>query len=211
MPRCKIANWTTIRDLGSTTAAEEVEVQAVELARQHVEEEVAAFERKGEVAQDAMKVVMEEAVAVAVNVVVGKMHAAVARTVVEAVAMEAAMAALRTIRYDTAMVSLEAVAKEAAKVTVRELREGVIAKEAEAEAQMYIDDAATEEARVTTGALVGAGRSSTWLLVDGDEMEVEDNDEDEEAEAKAERDAEMHAADAVIREIATEAAERATH
>jgi hypothetical protein len=54
MPRCKIPKWTMIRNMCrrrfAAQAAEEVEVQAVELARQHAEEEVAAFERKGEVA-----------------------------------------------------------------------------------------------------------------------------------------------------------------
>jgi hypothetical protein len=150
MPRRKIANWTTIHEMCrwrfAGQMAEEVEVQAVELARQHVEEEVVAFERKGEVAEEAMKVVMEEAVAVAADVVVSKMHAAAARKAVEAVAMEATLAALRAIRYNTAMVSLEAVAK----VAVRELRQGIIVRETKAEAHMYIDNAATEEARVAT-------------------------------------------------------------
>jgi hypothetical protein len=48
MSRHKIANWTTIREMcrqrfaGHTT--EEVEVRAVALAKQHLEDEVAAFE-----------------------------------------------------------------------------------------------------------------------------------------------------------------------
>jgi hypothetical protein len=45
----------------------------MELARAHAEEEVAVFEREGEVAQEA---VMEEAAAVAADIAVGKMHAA---------------------------------------------------------------------------------------------------------------------------------------
>jgi hypothetical protein len=48
-----------------------VEVPAVELARQHVDEDVAAFEREGEAS--------EEASAVAADVAAGKMHAAAAR------------------------------------------------------------------------------------------------------------------------------------
>jgi hypothetical protein len=74
-------------------------------------------------------------------------------------------------------------AKEVTKVAVRKLREGVVAREAEA--QMYIDDTADEEARIVTAAVVTAERSSPWLLVDGDETEVEDDDEDEEAERSA--------------------------
>jgi hypothetical protein len=54
--------------------------------------------------------------------------------------MEAAIAALCAMRNNEAMVSREVVAKEVAKVTVRELRNGVVAREAEAEAQMYADD-----------------------------------------------------------------------
>jgi hypothetical protein len=173
------------------------EVHAVELARQHAEQEVAAFEREGEVAQEAMDMVMEEATAVAADVAVGKMHAAAARKAVEAVAMEAAMAALRAMRNDAAMVSLEVVAKEAAKVAMRELRDGVVVHEAEA-ALMYIDDAVAEESRVATVAVMASG-TSTWLLVDDDEKEVDDEDE----EAAAERDAELRVADAAIREATT--------
>jgi hypothetical protein len=202
MPRRKIVNWTTIRNMCrrrfAAQAAEEVEVQAVELARQHAEQEVAAFEREGEVAQEAMDRVMEEAAAVAADVAVGKMHAAAARKAEEAVAMEAAMAALRAMRNDTSMVSREVVAKE---VAMRELRDGVVSREAEAEAQMYIDDAVAEESRVATAAVVASG-TSAWLLIDDDEMEVEDDDEDEEAEVEAERDAELRAANAAIREAA---------
>jgi hypothetical protein len=87
-----------------------LEIRAVELARAHAEEEVAAFECEGEVAQKAMVRVLEDAAAVAADVAVGKMHAAAARKAVEAVAMEAAMAALRAMCNDVAMVSLEAVA-----------------------------------------------------------------------------------------------------
>jgi hypothetical protein len=54
MPRCKIANSTTIRNMChrrfAAQTAEELEMQAVELARQHAEDEVAAFECEGEVA-----------------------------------------------------------------------------------------------------------------------------------------------------------------
>jgi hypothetical protein len=54
MPRRKITNWTTIRNMCrrcfTAQTAEELEMQAVELARQHAEDEVAAFEREGEVA-----------------------------------------------------------------------------------------------------------------------------------------------------------------
>jgi hypothetical protein len=70
-----------------------------------------------------------------------------ARKAVEAVAMEAAMVALCAIWYDMAMVSLEAVAKEATKVTVGELHEGIVVHDAEA--QIYIDDVAAEEARAS--------------------------------------------------------------
>jgi hypothetical protein len=89
---------------------EECEMYAVELARQLTEEELAAFKREGEVAQAAMARVLEDVSVVATDVAVGKMHAAVARKVVEAVAMEAAMASLRMMCNDPAMVSLEAVA-----------------------------------------------------------------------------------------------------
>jgi hypothetical protein len=54
MPCRKIANWTTIRNMChrrfAAQTAEELEMQAVELARQHTEDKVAAFEREGEVA-----------------------------------------------------------------------------------------------------------------------------------------------------------------
>jgi hypothetical protein len=112
------------------------------------------------------------------------------------------MATLRAIRNDGAMVSLEEVAKEAAKVAVRELHEGVVARKTkiEPEAQMYIDDTATEESHAVTATMVAAGRTSTWLLVDGNETEVEEDDEDEEAE----RDAELRAVDAAIREAAAQ-------
>jgi ABC-type methionine transport system ATPase subunit len=119
----KIANWTTIRNMCrrcfAAQTAEELEMQAVELARQHTEDEVAAFEHEGEVAHAAMVSVLEDASTVAADVVMGKMHAVAARKVVEMVAMKAAMAALRAMRNDLAMVSLEAVAMEAAKVAVR--------------------------------------------------------------------------------------------
>jgi hypothetical protein len=85
---------------------EELEMQAVELARLHAEDEVAAFENEGEVSQAAMVRVLEDAFVVAADVAVGKMHAAVARKAVETVAMEAAMAALRAMRNDPTMVSL---------------------------------------------------------------------------------------------------------
>jgi hypothetical protein len=192
MPHRKIANWTTIRKMcqrrftGQT--AEEVVVRAVELDRPRAEVRVAIFEHKGEVAQEAVEVVMEEAAAVATDVVVGKMHTAAARKVVEAVAMEVMMVALRVIHNDTARVSLEAVAKEASKVTMHELREGIVARETEAEAQMYIDNTAAEESRVATATVVVAGRTSAWLLIDGDEMEVEKDNEDEAALAAMEEE-----------------------
>jgi hypothetical protein len=107
--------------------AEELEMQAMELARQQAENEVAAFEREGEVAQAAMVRVLEDASAVAADVAVGRMHACTTRKAVETVAMEAAVAALCAMRNDPAMVSLEAVAMEAAKVAVRKLRDGVVA------------------------------------------------------------------------------------
>jgi F0F1-type ATP synthase membrane subunit c/vacuolar-type H+-ATPase subunit K len=66
--------------------------------------------------------VLEDASTVAANIVVGKMHAAVARKAVEAVAMEAAMAALCAMRNNLGMVLLEAVAMEAARNAVRKLR-----------------------------------------------------------------------------------------
>jgi hypothetical protein len=114
--------------------AEELEMQAMELARQHAEDEVAAFERKGEVAQAAMVRVLEDASAVAADIAVGKMHACVARKAVETVGMEAAVAALRAMRNDPTIVSLEAVAMETAKVDVRELRNSVVARQTSVEA-----------------------------------------------------------------------------
>jgi hypothetical protein len=158
MPRRKIANWTTIRNMCrwhfAAQTAEELEVQAVQLARLHAEDEVAAFERKGEAAQVAMVRVLEDAAVVAADVAVVKMHASLARKAVEAVAMEAAMAALRAMCNDTAMVSLEAVAMEAAMVSVRELHDGVLARQALTEAQMYDDDAADEESGVAAMAVL---------------------------------------------------------
>jgi hypothetical protein len=67
--------------------AKELEMQAVELARQHAEDEVATFECKGEVAQAAMVRVLEDASVVAADITVGKIHAATARKAVEEVAM----------------------------------------------------------------------------------------------------------------------------
>jgi hypothetical protein len=92
------------------------------------------------------------------------------------------------------MVSLEAVSMEVAKVAVHELSDGVVMRQAEAEAQMYIDDAADEQSRVAATAVVAVG-TTAWLLVDGDETEVEDDDDEEEAEAaaEAERDAQLRA------------------
>jgi hypothetical protein len=134
MPRRKIANWTMIRNMCrrhfTSQMAEELEMQAVELARQHAEDEVVTFEREGEVAQAAMVRVMQDASAVAADVTVGTMHAVAAMKAAEAVAMEAAMAALCAIRNDPTMVSLEVVSMEAAKVTVRELRDGVVTRQA---------------------------------------------------------------------------------
>jgi hypothetical protein len=49
MPHRKIVNWTTIRNMCrrrfAVQTAEELEMQAVELARQHAEDEVTTFER----------------------------------------------------------------------------------------------------------------------------------------------------------------------
>jgi hypothetical protein len=73
--------------------AEELEMHAMELARQHAEDEVAAFEREGEVAQAAMVRVLEDASVVAADVAMGKMHACAAKKVIEMVAMEAAIVA----------------------------------------------------------------------------------------------------------------------
>jgi hypothetical protein len=164
---------------------DELEMQARELARQHAEDEVAAFEREGEVAQAAMVRVLEDASAVAADVAMGKMHACAARKAVEMMEMETALAALRAMRNDPAMVSLEAVAMEAAKVTVRVLRDSVVARQASVEVQMYGDDVADEESRVAATAVVAAG-TMAWLLLDGDETEVEEEDDDEKAEAAAE-------------------------
>jgi hypothetical protein len=55
----------------------------MELARQHAKDEVAAFEREGEVAQAAMVRVLEDASAVAADITIGKMHAAAARKVMK--------------------------------------------------------------------------------------------------------------------------------
>jgi hypothetical protein len=66
---------------------------------------------------------------------------------------------------------------------------------------MYIHDTVAKESRIATTTVVASG-TSAWLLVDGDETEVEDDDEDEEVEAatEEERDAELRATDAAIRE-----------
>jgi hypothetical protein len=134
------------------------------------------------VAEEAMEAVMEEAAAVVADFAVGKMHAVAARKTVEAVTMEAGMVALCAIRHTTAMVSLDAVAKEVAKVAVCELRQGIVTREAEAETQMYMDDAAAEVER--------AASAVTWALVDCDETEVE---------VEAERNVELRAAEVAIR------------
>jgi hypothetical protein len=80
MPRRKIANWMMIRNMCrrrfAAQTAEELEVQVVELARLHAEDEVAAFKREGEVAQAAMVRVLEDMAAVAADIAVDKMHAA---------------------------------------------------------------------------------------------------------------------------------------
>jgi hypothetical protein len=81
------------------------------------------------------------------------MQAVVARKAVKAVAMEAAMAALRAMRNDEAMVSLEAVAKEASKVAMRELRDSIVAREVEADVQMYVNNIAAEESRDDRGGV----------------------------------------------------------
>jgi hypothetical protein len=156
----------------------------MELARQHANDEVAAFEREGEVAQAAMVRMLEDASMVAADVAVGKMHAYAARKAVDTVAMEAAVTALRAMRNDTAMISLEAVAMEAAKVAVRELHDGVVARQASVEVQMYGDDAADEESPVAAMAVVAAG-TTAWLLLD---------DEEAEAATEAQRDVELCAA-----------------
>jgi hypothetical protein len=132
MPHRKIANWTTIRNMCrrrlAAQAAEEVEVQAVELVWQHAEEEVASFEHEGEVSQKAMDRVIEEAAMVPADIAVSNKHATAARKAVVAVVMEATMASLRARCNDEAIVSLEAVAKEAAKVAMCELRDGVVTR-----------------------------------------------------------------------------------
>jgi hypothetical protein len=97
---------------------------------------VASFEREDKLSEEAM----EETAKKAAKVTIGKMHAFTARKAVETVAKEAAMVALHEILHEAAMASLEAVAKEAAKVAMRKLRQGVMARDAEA--QMYMDDAA---------------------------------------------------------------------
>jgi hypothetical protein len=183
---------------------------------------VAAFECEREVAQAAMVRVLEDASAVTADV-------AMARKAVEAVAMEAAMAALCAMRNDPTMVSLEAVAMEAAKVAVRELhdgiitrelhdgivarelRNGIVARQVSVEAQMYGDDAADEESRIAATAVVAVG-TTAWLLVDGDETEVEDDDDDEEAEAavEAQRDAKLRAVEVRVK-AAAEPAKQAAH
>jgi hypothetical protein len=217
MPRRKIANWTTIRNMCrrrfAAQTAEELEMQAVELAQQHAEDKVAAFEHEREVAQAAMVRVLEDASAVTADI-------AMARKAVEAVAMEAAMAALCAMHNDPTMVSLEAVAMEAAKVAVRELRDGIVARElcngivacqVLVEAQMYGDDATDEESRMAATAVVAVG-TTTWLLVNGDETEVEDDDDDEEAEAavEAQRDAKLRAVEVRVK-AAAEPAKQAAH
>jgi hypothetical protein len=98
---------------------------------------------KGTVAEEAMESMVEEAM--------------------EVVAKEAAMATLCEIRDEAAMASMEAVAKESTKVAVRELRQGVVAREASA--KMYMDDAMAEEDGVADAAEV----ASTWELVNGNE------------------------------------------
>jgi hypothetical protein len=170
---------------------EELEIQAVELARQHAEDEVVAFEREGEVAQAAM-------------VRYWRTHpwwpsmSSWARCTpprpgkaVEMMVMEATMVALRAMRNDPVMVSLEAVAIEAAKVVVRELRESVVARQASVKVHMYGNDTEDEESRITTTAMVATG-TTAWRLVDGDKTKVEDDD-DEEVVAEAQCDAELRA------------------
>jgi signal transduction protein with GAF and PtsI domain len=88
----------------SAQTTEELEVRAMELAQAQAEEEVAAFEREGEVAQAAMVRVLEDAAAVAADFAVGKMHTAAPRKTVEAVVMDAAMGGLRAMRNDAALV-----------------------------------------------------------------------------------------------------------
>jgi hypothetical protein len=134
----------------ATQTAEKFKMQAMELARQHTKDEVVAFEREGEVAQAAMVRVLEDVSAVA----------AAARKAVEAVAMEAAMAALCAMRNDPTIVSLEAMAVETTKVTMRELRDDVVARQASVKAQMYSDDAEDEESRIAAKAMVAIGTTA---------------------------------------------------
>jgi hypothetical protein len=205
MPRRKIANWKMIRNVCrrrfAAQTVEELKVRTVELAQSHVEEEVAAFDRKGEA---AMVRVLEDVAAVAADVAVGKMHAAAARKEVKTVVMEATMAALRAMHNDEAMVSLEAMAMDAAKVAMHELLDGVLMRQALIETQMYGDDAANEALRVAVMAVVATG-TKAWLLLDGDEREVEDDDM--EAAVEAERVTMVEAK----RVTEAEAAERTTH
>jgi hypothetical protein len=158
MPRGKIANWTTIRNMCqwcfAAQTAEELEVHAMELGWLQAEDEVAAFEREGEA---AMVRALEDATAVAADIAVSKMRAAAAMKAVEAVATKAAMAALRAMCNDATMVSLEAVAMEATKVAVIELHDSVLTRQASVEAQMYDDDAMDEESRVAATAVVAPG------------------------------------------------------
>jgi hypothetical protein len=175
--------------------------------------------------------VLEDASAVTADITV-------ARKAVEAVAMEATMAALCAMRNDPIMVSLEAVAMEASKVAMRELhdgiiarelcdgiivhelRDGIVARQVSVEAQMYGDDAADEESRVATTAVVAVG-TTAWLLIDGDETEVEDDDDNDvevEAATEAQRDTELRAAEVRVKAAAevecaaaAEAAKQAAH
>jgi hypothetical protein len=58
MPRQKIGNWTAASQMCLTRfpwkPSEKVDMMAMELARKHAEDEVATFERDGEVAQQAL-------------------------------------------------------------------------------------------------------------------------------------------------------------
>jgi hypothetical protein len=145
---------------------------------------VATFEREGEVAQEAMDRVMEEAAVVAADVAVGKMHAAAARNAVEAVVMEAAMAALCTMRNDAAMVLLEAVAKEPPRLPCASC---ATASSCARQRPRRRCTSTMPRPRSRTSRLPPWWRpTSAWLLVAGNETEVEDDDEDEEAEAAEE-------------------------
>jgi hypothetical protein len=106
------------------------------------------------------------------------------------------------------MISLEAVAMEAAKVAVRELLNGVVARQALVEAQMYGDDATDEELCITATIVLAAG-TMAWMLVDGEETVVEDEDDDEEAEAAADAQRDGHLRAAEVRIKAAAEAERA--